>query len=175
MTTKLTESTPPQLESQDSTPSPKANQRTARQRTAKQRAAKQGTVKKRAAKKVSRKPCRPAGVAAKRPVTLPVTLDEARREMLRLVCINSAAITQVLIDDALQGKYLSAKFLFETVGLCDRKGDDLEDATSRESLASMLLQRFQMVVPEGMEVTEVVEVTPDMDAEDEPTVESYEA
>ena len=95
--------------------------------------------------------------------------------MLHLVCSNSAAIMQAVIDDALQGKYLSAKFLFETVGLCAMKGDDLEEATSRESLASLLLQRFQMVVPEGMEVTEGVEVTPDMDAADEPPVESYEA
>ena len=150
-TTKLPGETPDQLDSQDATPSPK--------------------IKQRLAKKASRKPTHSRVVSAKRPATL----EDARREMLRLVCINSAAITQAVIDDALQGKYLSAKFLFEAVGLCAMKGDDLEEATSRESLASILLPRFQMVVPEGMEVTEVVEVTPDMDAADEPPVESYEA
>lgn len=100
----------------------------------------------------------------------PATLEDARREMQRLVCLNSAAMTQAVIDDALQGKYLSARFLFEAVGLCAVKGDEVEDTTERESLASLLLKRWQLAT--GGEVTEVAEVTPDMASAAEAPVES---
>ncbi len=98
------------------------------------------------------------------------TLEDARREILRLVCLNSIAITQAVIDDALQGKYLSAKFLFETVGLRAMDADELENPARRESLASLLLKRWQ-VVPHGG-ITEVPEVTPGVAAAAEAPVES---
>ena len=88
-----------------------------------------------------------------------VPLKDARRELLRLVCLNSAAITQAVIDDALQGKYLSAKFLFDAVGLVATDAEELEDPARRESLASLLLQRWGLV-PQGGSITEVSEVAP---------------
>ena len=100
----------------------------------------------------------------------PATLEDARREIQRLVCLNSAAMTQAVINDALQGKYLSVRFLFEAVGLCAVKGDEVEDTTERESLASLLLKRWQLAT--GGEVTEVAEVTPDMASAAEAPVES---
>jgi hypothetical protein len=87
------------------------------------------------------------------------TLDDARREILRLVCLNSAAITKAVIDDALQGRYLSAKFLFEAVGLLAIDADELENPERHESLASVLLKRWELA-PQGDEITEVPEVTP---------------
>ena len=118
----------------------------------------------------------------------PVTLEGARREMLRLVCVNSAAITQAMIGDALQGKYLSAKFLFDAAGLCAGKGEDLDDATQRETLASFLLTHWQEPAQEGQategqiqngqapeaqaaQVTEVAEVTPDLAGQSKAPVE----
>jgi hypothetical protein len=74
--------------------------------------------------------------------------------MLRLVCLSSAAITEAVIQDALLGKYLSAKFLFEAVGLLERGADETEDPEGRESLASLLLKRWQLG-PQGSGITEV--------------------
>jgi len=85
------------------------------------------------------------------------TLQNARREILRLVCLNSAAITQAVINDALQGKYLSAKFLFEAVGLLGMDAEELENPEGHESLASLLLKRWELA-PEGGDITEVPEV-----------------
>jgi len=101
-------------------------------------------------------------------------LDDARQEMLRLVLGSCAAITQAVIDDALQGKYLSAKFLFEAVGLSalkDDELDELEDATQRESLASFLLKRWEIPAQQGR-VTEVSETTPGVARLSEAPVES---
>ena len=106
------------------------------------------------------------------PAKRPANLEEARREMLRLVCLNSAAITQAVIDDALEGKYSPAKFLFEAVGLCAVKGDEMEDFSKKESLVSLLLKRWQLAVQEDADVTEVAEVTPDMPAPTGAPVES---
>ena len=91
----------------------------------------------------------------------PDNLEDARREILRLVCLNSAAITQVVIDDALEGKYLSAKFLFETVGLCAMNADEVENPERKESLTSLLLKRWQLAAPGAIsvEVTEVPDGT----------------
>jgi hypothetical protein len=86
-------------------------------------------------------------------------MEDARREILRLVRENSAAITQAVITDALQGKYLSAKFLFEVAGLSEKETEDLEDPARRESLGSLLLQRWE-VAPQGGCITEVSEVVP---------------
>ena len=114
--------------------------------------------------------------AAKRPGTL----EGARQEMQRLICVNSAAITQALIDNALLGNQLPAKFLFEVAGLSETKGDEMDDATQRETLASYLLTRWQVETqpgqgpigsaPEG-QVTEVAEVTPDLAVETKAPVE----
>ncbi len=99
-----------------------------------------------------------------------LTLEDARREILRLVCLSATAITQAVINDALQGKYLSAKFLFEAVGLLAMDAEDLEDPARKESLASLLLQRWD-VVPQGGCVTEVSEVAPFVAAVHEAPVE----
>jgi len=105
----------------------------------------------------------------------PATLEDARREMLRLVCRSSAAMTKAIIDDALQGKYMSARFLFEAVGLCAMKGEEVEDIAERETLASLLLHKWQFA-PKGSnesgEVTEVPEVTAGIAPERQPPVES---
>jgi hypothetical protein len=101
----------------------------------------------------------------------PTTLEDARREMLRLVYLHSAAMTQAVIDDALQGKYLSARFLLEAAGLCTVKGEELEDIEERESLASLLLKRWQLATRSG-EVTEVPEVTTDLASATEAPVKS---
>jgi len=105
----------------------------------------------------------------------PVTLEGARREMLRLVCASTPAITQAMIDGARQGKYLSAKFLFDVAGL-NAKGEELDDVTQRETLASFLLTRWQVAAENGQvedgKVTEVAEVTPDLAGEPKAPVES---
>ncbi len=103
----------------------------------------------------------------------PLGLEDARREILRLVYQSSVAITQALIEDALERKYLSAKFLFELAGLSTMKPDDLESPALRETFESMLLEHFQVAVPKaadhdvagesvaGQGVTEVAEITLD--------------
>lgn len=88
----------------------------------------------------------------------PTTLEDARREMLHAVCANAGAITQAIVEDALQGKYLSARFLFKAVGLCDVKGGEPEELAERESLARLLLERWQLTAPTAG-VTEVPDVT----------------
>ena len=125
-----------------------------------------------AAKTVRRAPRKKA--ARNKTISQPTTLDDARREMLRLVCRNSAAMTRAIIDDALQGKYLSARFLFEAVGLCAVKGEEVEDIADRETLASLLLHKWQVApqaTPERAEVTEVPEVTVGMALETQAPVE----
>ncbi len=124
-------------------------------------------------KTVRRSPKKKAGRS--KPISQPATLDDARREMLRLVCRNSAAMTRAIIDEALQGKYLSARFLFEAVGLCAVKGEEVEDIADRETLASLLLHKWQVApqsAPEGAEVTEVPQVTVGMAPETQAPVES---
>jgi hypothetical protein len=51
--------------------------------------------------------------------------------------------------------------LFEAVGLCATRSDEVEDGAQEESLGSLLLQRFGLAIPAGAEVTEVAKVTPD--------------
>ena len=58
----------------------------------------------------------------------------------------------------MQGRYLSAKFLFEAAGLLAMDADDLENPERHESLASLLLKRWELV-PQGGEIPEVPEVT----------------
>lgn len=101
-----------------------------------------------------------------------VRIEDARRDLLQLVCLNSEAITQARIDDALQGKYLSAKFWFEAVGLCATKGDEVEDGVQQESLGSRLVQRFGLAIPKDAEVREVAKVTLDTGAATGAPVES---
>ena len=105
----------------------------------------------------SKKKRRTSLPAAKRPATL----EEARREILRLVCSHSVAMTQAVIREALDGKYLCVRFLFEAVGLCAVKGEETEDVAERESLAGLLLKQWQLPA-EGGQVTEVSEDTADM-------------
>ena len=134
-----------------------------------------------------RKPARRAAAKARLAAKRPVTLEGARQEMQRLICVNSAAITQALIDLALQGNQLPAKFLFEVAGLSETKGDEMEDAAQRETLASYLLTRWQVETGDGTkpaldgqsqngsapdgQVTEVVEVTTDSAGLAQPPVE----
>lgn len=181
----------------DAKPSPKQGRPSgtkagSKRKTSRRRVVRHGTKtegKPAAAKAVERTSCAEPE-AAKRAVTF----AEARREMLRLICENSAAITQAVIKDALEGKYLPAKFLFEAVGLCEVKGDEVEDSGARETLASLLLQRWQVAAPKSAEpepakstelgpeaklasevtaeVTEVAEVTPDTGVAPEAPVES---
>jgi hypothetical protein len=99
------------------------------------------------------------------------TLEDARREILRLACENSAAITLAVIKDALQGRYQSAKFLFETVGLARIDGDEVDDPERHESLASLLLKGWQLA-PEASSITEVPEVTPGVAPANKAPVES---
>jgi len=103
------------------------------------------TVKTTAKKKRRRSPA-----AAKRPVNL----EQARQEILRLVCANSVAITQALIDEALEGKSPCAKFLFEAAGLCTLESEEAEDEVERESLTGLLLKQWQRPSESG-QVTEV--------------------
>ena len=131
-----------------------------------------------------RKPASKAAKAkaaeAKAAVKRTVSLENARREVHRLICASSADITQALIKNALQGSQLQAKFLFEVAGLTDTKGDEVDDATQRETLASFLLTRWQVETQTGQgqngsahngQVTEVAEVTPDLAVETKAPVE----
>ncbi len=74
----------------------------------------------------------------------PASLEEARQDLLRQVCSQSRAITRAVVKEALAGKYLCARFLFEAVGLCAIKGDELEEVAERESLASLLMKQWQL-------------------------------
>ena len=85
---------------------------------------------------------RSAGVPCAR--RKPASLEEARQELLRQVCAQSRAITKALVDEALTGKHLCAKFLFEAVGLCAMKGDEIEETSERESLAGLLMKQWQL-------------------------------
>ena len=106
------------------------------------------------------------------------TIDELRtvyRRPSQLVLDKEQAV----IDDALEGKYLSAKFLFETVGLCAMSGDDLENPERKESLTSLLLKRWQLAPPSAKmgaenaaEVTEVPDSTTVVGSPVEAPVES---
>ena len=93
----------------------------------------------------------------------PVSLEKARQELLREVCSQSKAITNGLVVKAKEGNHLCAKFLFEAVGLCAIKGDELEEVAERESLAGLLMKQWQLPKPVGSEeaagnqVTEVSE------------------
>lgn len=122
---------------------------------------------KRPAAKKSPSPTRKKRISIKNPGSVsrskespkpPITLEDARREMQRVVCQNVGAITQAVVNDALQGKYLSARFLFKTAGLCDAKESEPEGFAERESLARLLLQRWQLTASNAG-VTEVPEVT----------------
>lgn len=101
----------------------------------------------------------------------PRTSEEARREMFRLICANSTGIVEAVIKDAREGRYLSAKFLFDLVGLSAINAEDVEDPAERESLASLLLKRWR-IAPQGEDVTEVSEVTSEVDQVSKAPVES---
>jgi hypothetical protein len=116
------------------------------------------------------KPARSKSARKKAAVQRLITIEDARQDLLRMVCLNSEAITQAVIDEALQGKYLSAKFLFDAVGLCPVHLEKVESATEEESLASLLLQRFGLAVSAGPSVTEVA-VTAGTGVTDEAPVE----
>jgi len=95
----------------------------------------------------------------------PASIEEARQELLREVCAQSRAITQAVVKEALEGKYLCARFLFEAVGLCAIKGDEVEEASERESLAELLMKQWQLPAQPASgletvsgEVTEVSEL-----------------
>ena len=109
----------------------------------------------------------------------PASLDEARQELLRQVCAQSRAITKALVDEALAGKHLCAKFLFEAVGLCAIKGDEIEETSERESLAGLLMKQWQLPAQPatssetvGEQVTEVSGLALDMAPMEEAPVKS---
>jgi hypothetical protein len=103
-----------------------------------------------ATKTTAKKKRRRSPAAAKRPVNL----KPARQEILRLALANSVAITQAVIGEALEGKYLCAKFLLEAAGLCALEGEEAEEEAERESLTGLLLKQWRRP-SEGGQVTEV--------------------
>ena len=106
--------------------------------------------------------------------TATITLEEARLELLRVVCSESREITEKLVVRAREGNHLCAKFLFEAVGLCDIKADEMEEGGDRESFARLLLKQWQLPAQPGAtrEVTEVPEQAPAVLAVEEAPVKS---
>jgi hypothetical protein len=76
--------------------------------------------------------------------TPPKTLQEAKERIRNLVKTNSTDIASAVIDEARKGKYLPAKFLFETAGLCEAKPDTEEAPEKKESLEQLLLEQWQL-------------------------------
>jgi hypothetical protein len=108
-----------------------------------------------------------------------VSFEDAREELMRTVCGYSGKITKVLVDEALEGKVASAKFLFEAVGLCEIRGDELEEAGERESLLESLMKQWQLPTkPDGKSetagdpVTEVLQPVRDVALAEQAPVES---
>jgi len=135
--------------------------------------------RKKAAKAASKKAAKPLGTRKRLPKPKSVSLDGARQELLRKVCGYSDAIADVLILEALEGKQLCAKFLFEAVGLCETTGDELEEAGERESLAALLLKQWKLPAQMAAEtdaasdqVTEVSQPVPDLAHAEQAPVES---
>jgi hypothetical protein len=135
--------------------------------------------RKKTEKPASKKTAKSSGTRKGLPKRKSVSLEEARQELVQKVCGYSGAITDVLIQEALEGKQLCAKFLFEAVGLCEIRGDELEEAGERESLAGMLLKQWQLpaqpAVPadtDGNPVTEVSQPVPDLAPVEQAPVES---
>jgi hypothetical protein len=93
-------------------------------------------------------------------------------------CARSTAITAKLVEDALAGKHLYAEFLFEAVGLCEIRGDEIEEAGERESLAALIMKPWQLPSPAaetetaGDQVTEVSEAVPDSAPSEQAPVKS---
>jgi hypothetical protein len=74
----------------------------------------------------------------------PKTLQEAKQKIRELVLNRSEDITEAVIDEGCKGKYLPAKFLFETAGLCEAKPDAEEAPEKKESLEQLLLEQWQL-------------------------------
>ena len=74
----------------------------------------------------------------------PKTLQEAKERIRNLVQTNSEVIAEAVMDEACKGKYLPAKFLFETAGLCEAKPDAEEAPEKKESLEHLLLEQWQL-------------------------------
>jgi hypothetical protein len=97
--------------------------------------------------KTTRKTARPAkgttkGMSKAKP---PKTLQEAKKQIQELVQSSSVDIAEAVIDEACKGKYLPAKFLFETAGLCEAKPDTVEPVEKHEdSLAQILLEQWHL-------------------------------
>ena len=103
----------------------------------------------------------------------PTTIEEARLELLRVVCSESREITHQIVVRAKEGNHLCAKFLFEAVGLCDIKADEMEEGGDRESFARLLLKQWQLPQPNAdCEVTIVPEQVPAVLAVEEAPVKS---
>ena len=135
--------------------------------------------RKKAVKPASKKAAKPSGKRKSLPKGKSVSLEEARQDLLRKVCGYSGAITDVLIHEALEGKQLYAKFLFEAVGLCETTGDEAEETGERESLAALLLKQWQLPAQPiaesetvGDPVTEVSQPIPDLAPAEQAPVES---
>jgi hypothetical protein len=73
----------------------------------------------------------------------PVTVQEARRELVRQVSENSPEITEAVIDEARKGNYLPAKFLFDAAGLTAVPAE-AEEAGGNEALARHLLEQWKL-------------------------------
>jgi len=132
----------------------------------KSRKAKSGTAKKHIASLLSDERSSAGSKSA--------TLEEARQDLVRKVCSRSGEITDKLVDEALLGKHLCAKFLFEAVGLCAMKDDEEEEVVERESLAGLLLKQWRLPTQAtaSCEVTEVSEAAPAVSEAEEAPVKS---
>ncbi len=95
--------------------------------------------KKRNKKSKSRSPKNKKALAAKNPVTV----QEARRQLVRRVSENSPEITKAVIVEARKGNYLPAKFLFEAAGLTGAPAEG-EEAGGHEGLARQLMEQWKL-------------------------------
>jgi hypothetical protein len=94
--------------------------------------------------KTTRKPTKRANKTSKT-TKPPKTLQEAKEQIRELVQTSSVDIASAVIDEACKGKYLPAKFLFETAGLCEAKPDTVEPVEKHEdSLAQILLEQWHL-------------------------------
>jgi len=135
--------------------------------------------RKKAEKTASKSAAKPSVASKRLPKMKSVSLEQARQELLRKVCGYSGAITEALILEALEGKQLCAKFLFEAVGLCETTADESDEAGERESLAGLLLKQWKLPAQTASEtdavtdqVTEVSQLIPDLVPAEQAPVES---
>jgi hypothetical protein len=92
----------------------------------------------------------------------PVVLQEVRQQLGNMVAANAPAITEAVIEEALKGKYLPAKFLFDAVGLSVELPPGEEKPEEEDSLAKILMRQWRI----GEESGEETGVLEDSELED---------